>query len=375
MYKCKYCGKEFGSKTKLGGHVTFCKSNPNYIKNLLKLNDARTHIDYKNFKKIKFKCPYCNKICGNRGALIRHINSCYKNPNVEISNSRRLRLEQQYRKEHNIKFWKGKKLTEEHKQKIREGYYRWMNQHRDEFLNYSRGQSKACEHFKDILRKNNISFIEEYAPYWKERGFRLDIAFPNEKIGIEINGTQHYNSNGELNEESVEKQKFFEDRGWKIIQVYYQDSYKERPNCLNDILKLPIRDKNYIQKDFDIRLKKQEELLIKKQQHLQKLIEIKNRYIELFEDLINNSGIDFSKFGWSGLAKKYLISKGYNLNNSLYEKLKKYCPEFLERSDVYKRINSNQGMCWITKDGKNLKIKKDKLKEYIDLGWIKGRIM
>lgn len=32
MYKCKYCGIEFDSPRKLGGHVTKCKKNPNYNK-------------------------------------------------------------------------------------------------------------------------------------------------------------------------------------------------------------------------------------------------------------------------------------------------------------------------------------------------------
>jgi len=29
MFKCKYCGKEFKTKEQLGGHVVWCKENPN----------------------------------------------------------------------------------------------------------------------------------------------------------------------------------------------------------------------------------------------------------------------------------------------------------------------------------------------------------
>ena len=29
MFKCKYCGKEFETKQKLGGHIIWCKENPN----------------------------------------------------------------------------------------------------------------------------------------------------------------------------------------------------------------------------------------------------------------------------------------------------------------------------------------------------------
>jgi len=29
MFKCKHCGKEFDTKQKLGGHIIWCKENPN----------------------------------------------------------------------------------------------------------------------------------------------------------------------------------------------------------------------------------------------------------------------------------------------------------------------------------------------------------
>ena len=29
MFKCKYCGQEFDTKQKLGGHIVWCKENPN----------------------------------------------------------------------------------------------------------------------------------------------------------------------------------------------------------------------------------------------------------------------------------------------------------------------------------------------------------
>ena len=35
--------------------------------------------------------------------------------------------------------------------------------------------------------------------------------------------------------------------------------------------------------------------------------------------------------------------------------------------------NSQYGKCWITKDGTNKMIKKEELKTYTDIGWIKGR--
>lgn len=379
MYKCKYCGKEFENKAQLGGHTVFCKSNPNRERNLKILNSNRTHIDYKNIHNTICNCKYCGKTCRGKGALIRHENCCCENPSIIPSKTAIYKKEKQYRKDHNINIQKGRKLSEEHKQKIREGYYKWMSEHREEFLKYSRGQSKACEHFKEILKNNGINFIEEYTPYWKERGFRLDIAFPDEKIGIEINGSQHYDKNGELNSISKEKQQFFEDHGWKIIQIYYNDVYKENPKCLDDILSLPIRNKFYIKEDFDTRYKsKIEKQKIKQEKAQNRKIHqdfLISKKIEILNNLIKNSGIDFSKLGWVTKAKKYLQSRGELYRKNIYEDLKKYFPEFLSNQNTFKRKTSGQGTCWINKNGINKKIKKELLDDFLIKGWIKGRII
>ena len=44
MFICKYCGKEFENKTKLGGHSTYCINNPNRENNLIKLKIAIKNI-------------------------------------------------------------------------------------------------------------------------------------------------------------------------------------------------------------------------------------------------------------------------------------------------------------------------------------------
>ncbi len=79
---CKYCGKEFESSAKLGGHVTHCKLNPNYNENLEKcknnINAAHKCIKYDN---IEYKCVYCGKICIGKNSLKQHEIRCKENPN------------------------------------------------------------------------------------------------------------------------------------------------------------------------------------------------------------------------------------------------------------------------------------------------------
>ena len=80
MFICKYCNQEFETKQKLGGHVSKCKLNPNYEKNLQQLAIARTHIKYNI---LDFTCQYCGKHINNKGCLVIHEKSCINNPNRE----------------------------------------------------------------------------------------------------------------------------------------------------------------------------------------------------------------------------------------------------------------------------------------------------
>ncbi len=52
---------------------------------------------------------------------------------------------------------------------------------------------------KKILDNINVKYVPEYNPLIN-RFFSIDIAFPDKKIGIEINGNQHYNIHGSLKE-------------------------------------------------------------------------------------------------------------------------------------------------------------------------------
>ena len=339
MFKCQYCNKEFETKQKLGGHVIHCKNNPNYEKSLQQLKNARSHIRLKRLViQEKCNCQYCNKEIGNIGCLHMHEKHCLNNPNRVLTN-RQQNIEQKKSKP------KAKRvISEEQKQHLREAYYKWFNEKHDVFLKYSAGQSAPCEHFKKLLKQNNIDFIEEYCPYWKERGYRLDIAFPDEKIGIEINGTQHYNSDGSLNEYTLEKQKFFEDHGWKIIQIYYKDVFGNEPKCLDDILKLPIRDKTYIKEEFDHKILKQKEkeiekekvLILRKQMH----DEDYNKKYMILKNLVDYSGIDFSKSGWSGEATKYLEKQNMLFDKVIFRAFKRYYSDFLKQENVWKRKGS-----------------------------------
>lgn len=80
MFKCKYCGKEFDTPQKLGGHITCCKFNPNKSKNLPKPKQIYKLICYKcgkeyelelteeQYKNGKYR-KNCSRSCANSRLL------------------------------------------------------------------------------------------------------------------------------------------------------------------------------------------------------------------------------------------------------------------------------------------------------------------
>jgi len=67
------------------------------------------------------------------------------------------------------------------------------------------------------------------------------------------------------------------------------------------------------------------------------------KYLErkaILYDLIKNSGIDFSHFGWVKIAKQYLAEKNNLYSQHLFEELRKYYPDFIKSENVFKRKGS-----------------------------------
>ena len=80
MFKCKYCGKEFEKKSQLGGHIIWCKENPN------RNGKSNFNVNIKNsIRKIDILkndlfCQYCGKQCKSINSLKQHEIRCKKNP-------------------------------------------------------------------------------------------------------------------------------------------------------------------------------------------------------------------------------------------------------------------------------------------------------
>lgn len=84
--------------------------------------------------------------------------------------------------------------------------------------------SKPCEHLKCKL-KDKYSFVEEYTDIRWGRNFSIDIAFIDRKVAVEVNGNQHYNSDGSLKQYYADRQRLLESFGWLVINIHYSWCY------------------------------------------------------------------------------------------------------------------------------------------------------
>lgn len=121
------------------------------------------------------------------------------------------------------RIYKTSKETKQKLSKIRKAYLK-NNPDKHPWKKSTKFKSVPCEKIKKGLLENKISFVEEYTPL-KDRFFSIDIAFPNEKIGIEINGNQHYERDGSLKKYYKERHDLLVENGWKIYEIHYMKAY------------------------------------------------------------------------------------------------------------------------------------------------------
>ena len=334
--KCKYCGEEFES-SKLGGHTGFCVYNPNREKNIIRLGEARKNI---KIKEDICYCEYCGKQFKNKGNLGYHKRKCKENPENTKFDKNNIDLKQEREQKKRLP------MSEEGRKNISIARKKYLETHKDEhpWKRNTKFISVPCENLKNKLTDLNISYVEEYSPF-EDYNYSIDIAFPNIKVGIEVNGNQHYNSDGTLKEYYKNRHDIFVSRGWTIYEVHYSKCYNINLKDFQDILNLDVYDKSYVEEFFvnakNLKLKRDKEIENTRIENKKRVLEKRNKryeyYKECFYDLKNNSGIDFSIYGWTIKAQKYIFEKfNISIAGNLTRMIKRYYPEFFDNS-VYVR--------------------------------------
>lgn len=125
---------------------------------------------------------------------------------------------------------KGHPQSQDAKQKIREARIKYLANHPEtsSWRNVQGKESGVEKAAKDFLRNHNINFTEEFQPLLhKKRYFCIDIVFLDKKIGWEINGGQHYDTNGNLKPYYQERHSLIEAEGWKLIEIPYYEVFNQ----------------------------------------------------------------------------------------------------------------------------------------------------
>lgn len=314
---CKWCEKSFDTSFKpkgwMANHVRWCSKNP-------------------TSKRIKIKeyfCIICGKVHFNRKRKTCS-DECYeksKRRPKEICSIKRKEFLKNNKNKHNWSLYKNK-------------------------------ESEPERLFKEIISKYNLNIIQYYIPPENDRFFELDFADKDNKIAFEINGNQHYEFNGDLKEYYKKRHDYFKYRGWNLIEIHYlicfnEDAIKKiiEDAYNNSIEFLDILTKEIINYKIEKKkLKEQKKLKQNKDRpYFKENIKQRNRkeYFrdrqeivdkkEIFKiDLVLNSGIDFSKFGWVNKVSK-IIDK---IPQKVHFWMKRYMLDFYEEK-CFKRKKHN----------------------------------
>ena len=275
MYKCKYCGKEFESKQKLGGHSIRCDNNPaNQVvyyctfcnkeftclsglhrhEKSCKNNPARIvekhkspRLNNNNDIFVNLFCRFCGKQCKNENSLRSHERMCPQNPDKTYRNKfntlgcpswntgltketdSRL-LKASVTLSNNTKGIKRNPLSEQHKLNISAGMRKFLKDNPDKVpykLNHSSTMSYPEQYFSKLFRNESFNFIYHYHIGMYE----LDFADIDKQVDIEIDGEQHY-TDKRIVDSDIRHTEYLENLGWKIYRIRWSDfkklSYEDR---------------------------------------------------------------------------------------------------------------------------------------------------
>jgi hypothetical protein len=145
---------------------------------------------------------------------------------------------------HGLKTSYTKKHTQQTKDQlsIKRKIYLSNNPDKHPWRSSDKFKSVPCEKLKQFLTNQGLKFEEEYQPLIDSgKNYSIDVAFPSKKIGIEVNGNQHYNRDGTLKDYYRKRKCEIESIGWKQYDLHYSICYKldTLSTLISDILNSP----------------------------------------------------------------------------------------------------------------------------------------
>jgi hypothetical protein len=287
MFKCKYCGIEIENSNNAGAHSRWCNENPN-----------------RQRQKVNFiqKCQVCEaEFVGRRRKTCS--NKCAHTVSIDTKQI----------------------LSDKRKQFLKENPNKHPWKRKDKF------SSVPCNNVKEYLTQRGIQFVEELTPL-ENRAFSIDIAFPHIKLGIEINGNQHYDRAGKLKTYYQNRHNLIEQAGWRLIEVHYSQCFSQDAIAQFLNFDIPFDNSGIVESYFEakqIRDNKKKNFTLPRGQKIKEQTRIKweSRKNEIFYH-----NMDFSVYGWVSKVAVVLGISSQKINGWM----KTYHPEFFE-NQCFKR--------------------------------------
>lgn len=233
------------------------------------------------------------------------------------------------------------KHTDETKEKLRKKRFEYLKKKTGNtaYERRSAGIMSYLEQwfFDECIIKYNLlekyDIVNEYAYY----PYFIDFAFLNIKLAVELDGACHFKNGDKRIEHDIKKDSFLLSQGWKIFRINYKENTEDK---IKEFISILYNINDYNQKIFDIKLLQYKEVKNKKQRKTRKeYFDERKQNIDKKEklkiDLILNSGIDFSKFGWVNEVAKIINKNSQKVNKWM----KRYMLDFYEKN-CFKRINN-----------------------------------
>lgn len=171
-------------------------------------------------KKKIWQCKYCGKEM-SFGSLASHAKFCVENPNRQKSIDRVSELRS------------GKPLSEKHRQAVSQARRKFLEENPDKApyrLNHSSKESYAEARFRELLEKHLITGWVQELPFSM---YRLDFAFPEIKLDVEIDGATHSLVN--VAEIDRRRDEYLASQGWKVLRISATKLKRHPDLCIEEL--------------------------------------------------------------------------------------------------------------------------------------------
>jgi hypothetical protein len=310
--------REITEKTSLGFST---------IRYWLKKYNLKTHA---KIKIQQIDCKFCSvSLEGTFSDFANHIRWCVENPERQKT----LKAKAFETKLKELSSSKKRVCSDELRAKLSLKRKAWLaaNPDKHPWKRSSKFESEPCQKLKRALKERSIEFLEEFTPL-DERFFSIDISIPALKVGIEVNGEQHYNRDGSLKPYYRERHELIESAGWKLYEIHYSLCFDKTK--VEQIVNSLILDHDLQQVDLTFEFNK------KSKQNLQKFPtrqafadsqKLSQDTLLQWKTAIN--AVDITKFGFIGK-----IAKRMNRSHTHVRRiLNKYFPDI----QTFKRKEKN----------------------------------